>query len=58
MLYYNINIMIFLILPNQLFQDTIKLKSYSYIYLIEEPHYFSSNEMKRMKIGPINSENL
>jgi len=42
--------MIFLILPNQLFQETIKLKSYSYIYLIEEPHYFSSNEMKPNKI--------
>ena len=42
--------MIFLILPNQLFDETIKLKSYSYIYLIEEPHFFSSVEIKPNKI--------
>lgn len=42
--------MIFLILPNQLFEETIKLKSYSYIYLIEEPHFFSSPEIKPNKI--------
>ncbi len=42
--------MIFLILPNQLFEETIKLKSYSHIYLIEEPHYFSTSEIKPNKI--------
>jgi len=42
--------MIFLILPNQLFDETIKLKSYSYIYLIEEPHFFSNAEIKPNKI--------
>ena len=42
--------MIFLILPNQLFEETIKLRSYSNIYLIEEPHYFSTSEIKPNKI--------
>jgi deoxyribodipyrimidine photolyase-related protein len=42
--------MIFLILPNQLFEQTILLKSYKIIYLIEEPHYFSSNDIKPNKI--------
>jgi len=42
--------MIFLILPNQLFDETIKLKSYSNIYIIEEPHYFTTNEIKPNKI--------
>ena len=42
--------MVFLILPNQLFEETIKLKSYSQIYLIEEPHFFSTPEIKPNKI--------
>ena len=42
--------MIFVILPNQLFEETIKLKSYSKIYLLEEPHYFSTTEIKPNKV--------
>jgi deoxyribodipyrimidine photolyase-like uncharacterized protein len=45
--------MIFLILPNQLFQETIEhLKSYKYkeIWIVEEPHYFSTELIKPNKI--------
>ena len=34
--------MIFLILPNQLFEDVKPLKAYEELFIIEEPHYFSS----------------
>jgi len=40
----------FLILPNQLFEDVKHLKGYKEIFLIEEPHYFSTNELKVNKI--------
>jgi len=48
--------MIFLILPNQLFQETIEhLKKINYkeIWIIEEPHYFSTSLIKpnRIKIA-------
>ena len=45
--------MIFLILPNQLFQETIEhLKSFKYkeIWIVEEPHYFSTELIKPNKI--------
>jgi len=45
--------MIFLILPNQLFQETIEhLKSFKYkeIWIVEEPHYFSTESIKPNKI--------
>ena len=45
--------MIFLILPNQLFQETIEhLKSFKYkeIWILEEPHYFSTDLIKPNKI--------
>lgn len=40
----------FLILPNQLFEDINKLKGFKEIYLIEEPHYFSTTDIKPNKI--------
>ena len=42
--------MIFFILPNQLFEDTKHLKSYEKIYIIEEPHFFSTVDIKPNKI--------
>ena len=43
---------ILLILPNQLFNIQYKSISVSikHIYIIEEPHYFSTNEIKPNKI--------
>jgi deoxyribodipyrimidine photolyase-related protein len=48
--------MIFLILPNQLFQETIehlKKVNYKEIWIVEEPHYFSTSLIKpnRIKIA-------
>lgn len=48
--------MIFLILPNQLFQETIvhlKKVDYKEIWIVEEPHYFSTSLIKpnRIKIA-------
>jgi len=45
--------MIFIILPNQLFQETIEhLRKFKYdeIWIIEEPHYFSTPAIKPNKI--------
>jgi len=45
--------MIFIILPNQLFQETKEhLKEYNYdeIWIVEEPHYFSTSLIKPNKI--------
>lgn len=45
--------MIFLILPNQLFQETIEyLKDFKYkeIWIVEEPHYFSTELIRPNKI--------
>ena len=33
----------FVILPNQLFEDITVLRGYKEIFLLEEPHYFSSD---------------
>ena len=42
---------IFIIFPTQLFEETIEiLDNYDKIIIIEEPHYFSSNEIKPNKI--------
>jgi len=41
---------IFLILPNQLFEDIKHLKEYNEIFIIEEPHYFSTIDIKPNKI--------
>ena len=42
---------IFVILPNQLFENNYDfLNSYDDIYIIEEPHYFSTYEIKPNKI--------
>ena len=42
---------IFLILPNQLFEDNYKfLRGFDKVYMIEEPHYFSSATIKPNKI--------
>lgn len=41
---------IFLILPNQLFEDVKLLKEFKEIFIIEEPHYFSTAEIKPNKI--------
>jgi len=40
----------FLILPNQLFEDVKQLKDFKEIFIIEEPHYFSTSEIKPNKI--------
>lgn len=45
--------MIFLILPNQLFQEThehLKKFKYNEIWIVEEPHYFSTSLIKPNKI--------
>lgn len=42
--------MIFLILPNQLFEEVKPLKGYQELFIIEEPHYFSTPEIKPNKI--------
>jgi deoxyribodipyrimidine photolyase-related protein len=42
--------MIFLILPNQLFEDVKPLNAYDELFIIEEPHYFSTAEIKPNKI--------
>jgi len=44
---------IFIILPNQLFQETLehlKKNNYDEIWIIEEPHYFSTSHIKPNKI--------
>ena len=42
---------VFIIFPTQLFEETIEiLDNYDKIIIIEEPHYFSSNEIKPNKI--------
>ena len=40
----------FLILPNQLFEDIELLKGFKEIFIIEEPYYFSTTEIKPNKI--------
>ena len=40
----------FLIFPNQLFEDIKKLKGFKEIYLIEEPYYFSTTDIKPNKL--------
>ena len=41
---------IFLILPNQLFENPNIPSNITHIYLLEEPHYFSTNYIKPNKI--------
>ena len=42
---------IFIILPNQLFENNYKfLKGFDKVFIIEEPHYFSSATIKPNKI--------
>ena len=41
---------IFIILPTQLFEETINLKEMDMIYLIEEPFYFTSKNFHKQKL--------
>ena len=45
--------MIFIILPNQLFQETkdyLRKNKYDEVWIIEEPHFFSTPNIKPNKI--------